>query len=403
MSNDTYVLIDRAASVYQENGLEAALEVLKPLMDRIEQEVWRECSNPYELDMSAWNDESLHGKILNRWRDAIIEWRAEGFTGTPPGRRALEDTLNSLYCEGDPFDIRSMDMDIVIDNDAHEDDDAPENAGHLSTILSYLADASDELHDALVGRINEALETRWFTEATEGGVPSHAHAEIWWVPGWDGHSLDDTDHVHLRGKRYNSTYIEDLDASDGLRNFLQWLNISSEELVAEAIRIRPGEGEKLRDTLAEKNFSVDRDQSRPNVVSPEDALIIIENAGYPYCLPTVHAYVELRSLLELDPRLPIALPLRCGKMSIGLHDTINGAGYMDTFAGTAVIPPMSLGIGWANRGRYGINETYGLALHSFYCTPENIGALPTDTQVDTGDDVADEVPEDVPAQPGQSG
>lgn len=363
-------LARRATQIMEQAGLDAAVDSLKPLIDEINASTVSSIWNP--LRDIEWDEDTIKDEVLSHWREAIKQWQINAFEGDMPGKRALQEILENhmpSQLHGRPLDDEQGISDVKV-----------ADASLCDILEAMREEMPDELFEAFEESINDAIEATWLEDARRAGIPSQVRAEVWWVPGWDGHSLDDTDHVHIKGDRWNSTYIEDVLPSDGLRNFLQWINVSSDEFVAAALVHRPSEGEKLKDRLNEAKFHVEKDVSRPTMASPEQALTMIENAGYTHCLPTVHAHVELNTLINLDPRLPIALPLPKGKAHIGFHDTINGAGYMDMYEGTAVIPPMSLGMGWATRGRYGIEDTYGLYRPAFYCKPENVPPQQSDTE-----------------------
>lgn len=338
----------------------AACQAMEPALQDLAQAFVDDSYNPLrEID---WDQDDLKDQLLRTWRQCIKDWRDEGFVDPLPGERAINYIAWTMLDEHpNPLD---------------DHEQRPHLSQSIVDALDLLSEQwPSDVMNQFEDTINQKIQDLWLEQAVKEGIPSHVRAEVWWVPGWDGESLDDTEHLHIRGNRWNSTYIENVLPSEGLRNFLQWLNISSDEFIAAALVHRPPEGETLKESLNGASFCVDKDHSRPSLITPEQALVMVENAGYIDCLPTVHAHVELGALLKLDPRLPIALPLPKGQMHIGLHNTINGAGYMDTYDGEAIIAPMSLGMGWASRGSYGVDKTYGLYRPALYCTPHNVAGL----------------------------
>lgn len=346
----------------QSEGWAAIDPVLKDMAGAVIQDGYNPLMN-HELDSSDG------AALISSWRDEIVLWRASNFEGPLPGQAAVESFFERIIRENEaPLDDRY--------STGHVEYHGRPVGKAISNLNAHLFGTNScENAYSLKDEINNLIEKAWLEEACSRGIPSHVHAEFWWVPGWNGVSLDDTEHLHLRCKRWDTSYIDEILPSKGLENFLKWVNVSSDDFILAAKARNPDEGVKLEANL--RGFSVPSDATRPSMLTPADVVNMLENVGYNQCLPTVHAYVEVRELLSLDPRQPIELPLRNNKMHIGWHDTINGAGYMDTYPGTAVIDAMTLGFGWDGRGRYGINETYGLALSGFYCEPRNLARDPS--------------------------
>lgn len=362
MTTATAIDIARNASaILQKEGFDMAFDALSPLIDGISDAV---ATQGYTHIDPSWDDD-VGSVLIPMWRAETKRWIESGFEGPLPGETVLREYLGTNFQGDHPQPLNDR---VSNENVSYEGESLDELMDSLQEILP------EDLFDEFTNTINDRVcETR-LNEAVARGIPSHVRSEFWWVPGWDGESLDDTEHVHIKGRTWNSTYLDGVLPSEGLRNLLEWVNVSSDEVIGAAMACNPKDGEVFKDTLNEADFHVEKDPSRPSLVDPRGLIDIIENAGYTHCLPTAHAHVEVGALLKLDPRLPIALPLPKGMAHIGLHDTINGAGYMDTYPGTVVIPPLSLGFGWANRGSYGIDKTYGLHRPAFYCRPENIQA-----------------------------
>ncbi len=202
-------------------------------------------------------------------------------------------------------------------------------------------------------------------------VPYGAHAEFRWIPGWNGRSLDDAIETHgMRSDRYRSTYLEDLQPDAWLTRFLQLVNVGTDALQAAARATRGAEGEKFAQRIDAAQLFYGRDPSRPSLMSPEQVIAVLEN-GYINAVPVVHAEIEVRALLELDPTQPFVLSTaKKGEVHVGFHCFVNGAGYLDTYPGQVVVGPAERGFSSDERWSYGINKVYGLYRPAFYTTPK---------------------------------
>lgn len=203
-------------------------------------------------------------------------------------------------------------------------------------------------------------------------IPSHLHAELCWIPEWDGHCLDTLMDTHgLKSEHYRSNYLEDVLPGDWLRLFLQMVNCSSVDLIGAAIEEQGEVGRVLAQKCAQANFKVSKDQNRPQLLTASQVITAIENA-YTYAIPMFHFEVNVRALFEAAPELPMKMATVKGQVHVGFHQPVNGAGYMDTYAGEVVIPANAIGFAGADRWSYGINRTYGLVRSYFYTTPVSI-------------------------------
>lgn len=201
-------------------------------------------------------------------------------------------------------------------------------------------------------------------------VPSGLHAELCWIPDWNGGDLDSLIESHgLKSERWGSNYLEEVIPGNWLKVFLEMVNCSSTDLIGAAIAARGSDGRAFAEKCAAANFKVDRDQQRRQLLSPDQVIAAIENA-HVNALPMFHFEINVRALLQLDPRQPMRLcTTKREEVHVGFHEGINGAGYMDTYKGEVVVPPTAVGFLGAKRWRWSINETYGLFRPAFYATP----------------------------------
>jgi len=200
-------------------------------------------------------------------------------------------------------------------------------------------------------------------------IPSNLHAEFCWVPEWTDQGLDELlEDFGLRSDRWKSSCIEDVQPGKWLEVFLRLVNCSSTDLVGEAIRERGDEGRKLAEKCAKANFKVCKDPERPSLMTASEVIAAIENA-YGLAVPMFHCEINLRTLFEMDPSKAMRLSSAKGKVHLGFHEFVNGAGYMDTYRGEVVIPANASGFAGENRWSYGIDKVYGIVKSCFYSTP----------------------------------
>lgn len=205
-------------------------------------------------------------------------------------------------------------------------------------------------------------------------VPYGLHTEFRWIPGWTFGGLDEVMETHgLRSEKYKSNYWEDIIPGEWLARFLRLVNVSSIALEAALTALRPAEVAAYRARTEQAKFFVASDATRPALITPKQVITIIENA-YTHAVPVVHAEIEVRTLLELDPSQPLVLTSKRGEVSLGFHCFVNGAGYMDTYPGEIVIPAGETGFTAEDRWSYGIDDTYGLYRPAFHTTPKSLSA-----------------------------
>ena len=201
-------------------------------------------------------------------------------------------------------------------------------------------------------------------------IPDSLHAEFCWAPGWDGRSLDDLlDNNSLQSDFRRCGYLENILPGNWLEVFLQLVNQSSAEMIKAGIARSAAKGNIFAAKCAEANFEVLNDPTRPSLLTGEQVINAIENA-YGLSVPMFHCEVNVRALFELDPTSAWRMTTdRNKQVHLGLHDFVNGAGYMDSYAGEIIIPAEASGFAGANRLSYGINSVYGIVRSYFYTTP----------------------------------
>jgi len=204
-------------------------------------------------------------------------------------------------------------------------------------------------------------------------IPSNLHAELCWIPEWDGANLDDLLGSHgIQSDRFNSNYIEDVQPGNWLTVFLKLVNQSSEAIIAAAIAERGAEGKKFADKCQAIEYDIKMDDSRPSLMTPMEVISAIENAYY-MAVPMFHCFVNVKALLGSDPTKAMLMSSdRKGRVHLGFHEFINGAGYMDTYNGEVIIPANAIGFAGEERWKWGVNKVYGLVKSCFYTTPTEI-------------------------------
>jgi len=202
-------------------------------------------------------------------------------------------------------------------------------------------------------------------------IPSNAHAELGWVPAWNGGDLDSLIETHgLRSARWRNTGLEDAEPGNWLAQFLKLVNVGSESLIAAGIEQYGEEGRVFAAKCKKASFKVVADPTKPSIMTPADVITTFENS-YPLAVPLMHCEVAVRALFDLDPSRDIHFSAsRDGEVHVGLHDfVVNGAGHMDTYKGVVTVPAGSKGFVGAKRMHWTVNKVYGLVRSYFYTTP----------------------------------
>lgn len=207
-------------------------------------------------------------------------------------------------------------------------------------------------------------------------IPSGLHAELCWVPGWDEASLDDMHYAFgLKSAHGRSNYIDDVLPGKWLEVFLQLVNCGSVELIGEAINLYGDAGRAFARQCAKAQFYISKDQNRPQLLTAAEVLSVIENA-YPGAVPMVHCEINVRQLYQMDPAKAWRMTTKHGKVHVGFHEGVfSGAGYMDTYKGSIVVPGDATGFIAASRLRYDIGDTYGLCKSMLRVTPEVLASV----------------------------
>lgn len=344
------------------SGTTGALAALAPLVEAMAQAI--HASTSTYLDRGHFDDDHQLGQqVLARWRDARAQWLAHGRTGTSPGRMVLEKLVS------DHLTVNAAD-------EAAEILEAQVFGARARQLLRRTAVAvfgreaqADVLADSLVERVQQLQYEDWideFRSALAGRT-----TELVYVPNWDGESVDTMIYeLGLKASGWRqSLYADEIQPCEALAKFLRWINIGTDDLLVAVQEARPAEYDALVRHLGA--FHVERDPSRPSLVSPTQAIEIMENAVN-NCVPMYHCEVDLGVLLGLDPNLPMAMATAKGKIHIGLHDVVNGCGYLDTYDGNVVIPVDHLGFGWVGRWAWGVDKVYGLVKSAVRVTPQTL-------------------------------
>lgn len=205
-----------------------------------------------------------------------------------------------------------------------------------------------------------------------GLIPTSLHAELCWIPGWDGENLDEMiDLVGQRSERYNSNYIEETVPGGWLIQLLKLANCPSSELRAYCMELGEA-GRRFVQATADHRWKVEADPMRPMIIPPQKLVEVIEN-GYINAAPLAYAEVNVRALFEHDCTKPMLWSTQSGRIFLGLHDGVcNGAGYIDAFDGCVVVPPNESGFAGANRWKWSISEVYGIVKSYAKVTPTEV-------------------------------
>ena len=349
-----------AQSKYGQGDAAAAVDALAPVLQDIGRAVAQRVVHPL---WSSEDWESLGPALIKHWRLAIKDWAAENFEGELPGRRAIRKVAEGLVADEvgqaliDPYAVyRGVAVRHFLRSVSHQ------VFGRHSHHIIDIEEATAAVVEAI-----------WVQEILDNGVPKGLFTGFTWVPGWDGESLDAAlETLTLQSVRYRSGQLEHLLPCQGMKNLLASVG-QHPTLVMNYVRQKyPSDvAARFADVLEASNC-LPQTLDEP-ALSAKDLVSIIENGGSTMALPVVYAEVNVRALLALDPRHPIELSLDNGKGHCrGLHDPVNGSGYVDIFKGVAVMPPLSLGFAGEQQLGYDIHATYGWVRSFLRCTPRSL-------------------------------
>jgi len=339
---------------------QGALSALQPLIDDVAAQVASDHYGP-EPTHEEWFD--LGPELINLWRQAIIDWRAEEFTGLTPGRRALV-----ALCR-DRMETMQVDLD-----DEHVSYRGTTPMRFMRSICAQVFGKRGHLDDLVAEAVEAEVRIAWADQSAHWRIPQNLFTELAWVPGWDGECLDQAlEDLALSFKNFPANDpICDVRPNQAWANVLSWLNIGTEEI---RVYLRDEVSVHAARRFAEHMGDIRRqlDPTRKQLLRPKQLVAMLDNASYRHLLPVVYAEVNVAALYGLDPREPISLALNNGKgFAAGFHDPINGAGYVDVWPGTVELPPLSTGIASSERFHYGIARTYDLVQRYFQSTPRTL-------------------------------
>jgi len=249
--------------------------------------------------------------------------------------------------------------------------------------------------DALKDRVLDVMREE-DTSTFEGSIPAHVKVEAGFIPDYNVLGVDDMQMNHWDVCFSAETALPD----SSLMRFLKFMNVSPSEFV-EACRERgfdpsmPVRGEGMSDyrwdeaqdaarrwravldaeagrseeisklpiqgkyAMAEWNATVElirtgKDFDRPPLV-PMDAIFTMMNESSYGGVPTWAARLPLREILEGK----FDKPFTATGGVIGIHNFINGSGYIDVFKGEVRIDPATGGFRRSTAGRWSIDDVYG--------------------------------------------
>jgi len=348
------------------SGTTGAMAALAPLVEAMAQAI--HASTSTYLDREHFDDDQRQlGEILARWRNARARWLAQGRTGISPGRMVLEELVSDHLTVNAEDETAAILEAEVFGARAHQ------LLRRTSVAVFGGETQADVVAHSLVERVHQLRHDDWideFRSALAGRT-----TELVYLPNWDGECVDSMIYeLGLKASGWKqSLYADEIQPCEALARFLRWINIGTDDLLAAVRESRPAEYGTLVSHLGA--FHVERDTSRPSLVSPTQAIEIMENAVH-NCVPIYHCEVDLGALLDLDPNLPMAMATAKGKIHIGLHDVVNGCGYLDTYDGAVVIPEDHLGFGWVGRWAWGVDKVYGLVKSVVRVTPQTLLSEP---------------------------
>lgn len=365
-------------------------------------EIGEDASPEHVADALAATDA---GKAL---ADKVAQ--ASYFEAWPPMQDMDDRTaaqIASAYAEGGIDAV--MDMAIEKDWDASvEEHYESVTKDDLKRALRDFAEAAEEAADWLTEEevteaCCEALKDHLLDamrdsdkSTFEDSIPSHVKVETAFIPDYNQLGVDDMFMHHWDVVFSAETALAD----SNLMRFLKFMNVAPSEFVA-ACRERgfdpsqPVRGKETSDyrwqqveenaqlwravldveagrndeisklplrssyEIAEWNSAVElvragKDCDRPRLVPMDDLFTIMDNASYGG-VPVWAAKLPLKDILAGKFEKPFTAE---GGL-IGIHDFINGSGYLETLKTKISIDPASGGYRRSTSGRWSIDDVYG--------------------------------------------
>lgn len=307
-------------------------------------------------------------QIIQAWHEALLEFAASKGATEHPGKAALrsffQDRIASEH-QHNPAVHRQQFLDTKY------------GSRSVRRLVHHLAKHS-EVPLTIPEICEEALQIAfelWVEEAVEKMVPHGYYAELCFVPNWDGRSIDDMiDECALRSKHWRLRSLGELLPTEQMAKLLRFLNISKKEFIQALANVDSPGAKALRRDWAQ--FKASKARRLNSTIAASSLVRIINEAGTHTPVLMCHGQVDIGALLAWDPRTPMRWRLdrhHEPKVHIGMHDVINGGGYLDVFDGEVVIPAWATGFGWKGRWAYSINDVYGIYTPAVRVTPEFLG------------------------------
>jgi hypothetical protein len=305
----------------------------------------------------------MHGN--DTLSDESVMEVAERYIKTGNKDEAVE-VLSDVFGDQNIYEaLRSIESDSDYEDFLEQ---VQENGVHLGLKIS-------EINDVIEERIEDDLED--MDESGPEDLIQHEKVLIGYVPGLEGGYVED---IMVQSAGISSDPISII-PDRKFENLLKFLNMSSKDY-KDMVRRRYDvdlesasdltEGNDVRSYMAEeiaaqwRNLSVDSDASRAWTLDETEILTVLENATYGG-VPIIAIRVPLKELLKTDLDQPIEISgvsdrKEFGGM-IGVHDFVNGSGYVDNFKGKTFITEGKRG-NWIlpEKTGYGFDKAYGFVL-----------------------------------------
>lgn len=167
----------------------------------------------------------------------------------------------------------------------------------------------------------------------------HTEVEIGILPGYAKSNLDDMWIQRINNNRLGFHLMP----GENLTRFFQLLNVHPRDVLDEShLRITPAAhepywGDESRGAINHQNAGLlqqmlkllvdfEVDSARPALCSSETARVIYDNAAYGG-YPLIAGFARVSDIVGLDFSAPIKIG---GRFQIGIHDSMNGSGHMES-------------------------------------------------------------------------
>lgn len=327
-------------------------ELLKEIRVAFDRELNQSCE--YMIDFSIGEDQDKIHEIIEKSKEIVKELKEDKLLmekGSDEINKQYQNRLQQylMYEYQDGRDLTSdLAHDIARSITVGEDDDL------LEDILS------DDDFTSVRDEIMFSIEADLDRNLTINDIVKDIWTEFMYLPGSeDNRSVIEDQSLTFKG---NSVFTDNLVMDDGVVSFFSMINVNPSDF-ADYLESKGKNSDVVDDYRSLK--VVEYSEDRKSLFSMEQIETIIDNS-YTCAYPTAFAIVSLGELLDRD----ITKGFYINKPLVGLHDFVNGAGYIDKADTNFEIGSDDFNFTGGKAYRYAVDEVYGFTSSYSKCSIE---------------------------------